>query len=74
MKSTYKSINENKAKPKIMSSVTYPNADTYKLDVLKDNNKTGIYKWTNKLTGKFYIGSAINLKSRFLNYYNISYL
>lgn len=38
-----------------MSSVIYRNADTYKLDVLKDNNnKTGIYKWTNKLTGKFY--------------------
>ena len=75
--STYKSKNEDKAKAKFISAVTYPNANTYKLDVLKDNNnnnKTGIYKWTNKLTGKFYIGSAINLKSRFINYYNISYL
>ena len=37
-----------------MPAVTYCNADNYKLDILKDNsNKTGIYKWTNKLTGNF---------------------
>lgn len=36
--------------------------------------KTGIYRWTNKATGKFYIGSAINLKNRFINYYNTFYL
>ena len=58
-----------------MPDVTYPNADIYKLDILKHNsNITGIYKWTNKLTGYFYIGSAIYLNNRFLNYYNISYL
>ena len=43
----------------MMPAVTYPNADTHKLFILKDiSNKTGIYKLTNKLTGKFYIGSA----------------
>lgn len=29
----------------VVPAVTYPNADTYKLDILKDNiNKTGIYR------------------------------
>jgi len=43
--SNYKSKNEDEAKPKIISAIAYPNAETYKLDVLKDNiNKTGIYK------------------------------
>lgn len=43
--SKYKSKDQDVAKPKIISAITYPNADTYKLDVYKDNNnKTGIYK------------------------------
>lgn len=57
--------------------LSYLNTDIDKISILEDNaNKTGIYKWTNKLTEEFNIGSgsAINLKSRFKNYYNISYL
>ena len=35
--SNYKSKYEDVAKPKIISAIAYPNADTYKLDVLRDN-------------------------------------
>ena len=45
------------------------------MDILTENkNKTGIYIWTNNLTNKSYIGSAIDLSNRIKNYYNISYL
>ena len=56
-------------------SISYTNTDIHKLDILKDNSKkTGIYKWTLKISGKSYIGSAIDLSGRFKNYYNLSYL
>nr|YP_007507046.1 GIY endonuclease [Ceratocystis cacaofunesta]YP_009704185.1 GIY endonuclease [Ceratocystis fimbriata]YP_009710337.1 GIY endonuclease [Ceratocystis albifundus]AFO38102.1 GIY endonuclease [Ceratocystis cacaofunesta]QEN73748.1 GIY endonuclease [Ceratocystis fimbriata]QFX74839.1 GIY endonuclease [Ceratocystis albifundus] len=43
--------------------------------IIKDNdNKSGIYKWTNKLTNDIYIGQSINLGRRFIRYFNISYL
>jgi len=53
----------------------YENADTQKLTILKDNtNKSGIYMWTNLISGKRYIGSSVNLKRRFLEYYNVNRL
>lgn len=51
--------------------------DAYNLRklILKENNeKSGIYMWTNKITGDFYIGQSINLGLRFRNYFNLSYL
>jgi len=54
-------IKNNPTFKEIVPLVTYRNADQDKLDIYKDNNKkTGIYRWTNKLTGKFYIGSALD--------------
>jgi len=42
---------------------------------LKDNkDKCGIYKWTNKINGKTYIGSSVNLSSRISNYLSRNYL
>lgn len=41
---------------------------------MDNKRKTGIYQWTKKISGKSYVGSAINLSLRFKNYYNISYL
>lgn len=41
---------------------------------MENINRTGIYKWTNIESDKSYIGSAIDLSTRFKNYYNISYL
>lgn len=43
--------------------------------ILKDNKgKSGIYKWTNKLTNDIYIGQSKNLANRFMKYFNLSYL
>lgn len=66
-------------KPQTVNNVKaekyYENADTNKnLILAENNNKSGIYRLTNKLNGKFYIGSSINLKQRFLNYFNFSYI
>ena len=49
----------------------YTNADTQKLQILKENqNKSGIYRLINKDTGKSYIGSSVNLSKRFTWYYS----
>ena len=61
-------LNENNIKP----VAVYKNADTQKLEILQENkNKSGIYRWINKINGKTYVGSAINLYSRFSVYYSL---
>lgn len=46
-----------------------------KKSILKDNKgKSGIYKWTNKLTNDVYIGQSKNLAQRFMKYFNLNYL
>lgn len=53
----------------------YEDALTMKKEILKDNaGKVGIYMFTNKLTGDIYVGQSIDLRKRFLNYFNLSYL
>jgi len=53
----------------------YANIYDLKSIILKDNkNKAGIYRFTNKLNGKFYIGSSVNLSRRFTNYFSYSYI
>lgn len=53
----------------------YNNADNDKLRILFENKgKTGIYMWTHNLSGKIYIGSAVDLSKRLKNYYFISTL
>lgn len=50
-------------------------ADKDKLDILKYiKGKSGIYMWTNKLNGKKYVGSSVDLKRRVLEYYNVNRL
>ena len=59
----------------ILPIKVYSNADTMKQDIIKDNNKkVGIYLWTHKESGKTYVGSASNLKTRLSQYFNINYL
>lgn len=42
--------------------------------IVKDNNnKSGIYCWQNKLNGKLYIGSAVNLSARIGDYNQPAY-
>src|SRR6185437_9076236 len=59
----------------ILPIKVYSNADTMKQDIIKDNNKkVGIYLWTHKESGKTYVGSASNLKTRLSLYFNFNYL
>jgi len=53
----------------------YENSDTEKLQVYLDNKeKSGIYLWKNLLDGKTYVGSAVDLRKRFFQYYSLRYL
>ena len=53
----------------------YEDAYSMKKLIIQDNkNKSGIYKWTNKLTNDIYIGQSVNLANRFIKYFNLSYL
>jgi len=55
--------------------ILYDDALNSKKKILQDNKqKCGIYKWVNKLNGKSYIGSSVNLSSRFSNYFSLNYL
>jgi len=55
--------------------VSYSNADTLKLQIIKENRrKSGIYCWTNLINGKIYVGSSVNLGERFYRYYKIDFL
>jgi group I intron endonuclease len=57
------------------SSQVYENADIDKLDFIKSNKcKSGIYMWTYRDSGKNYVGSSINISSRFNSYYSLPYL
>lgn len=50
-------------------------ADKDKLNILKNiKGKSGIYMWTNKLNGKKYVGSSVDLRRRLLEYYNVNRL
>ncbi len=53
----------------------YDNAEELKSAILIDNkDKSGIYKWENKISKEFYIGSAVDLKKRMSEYYRESYI
>lgn len=55
--------------------LTYLNADTDKLSIFKDNRgKSGVYRWTNLINGKSYVGSSVSLSRRLSQYYNLNIL
>ena len=59
----------------ILPVTTYMNPFKQKRDIFKENSKkSGIYIWTNKLSGKTYVGSAIDLTRRFRNYFSSAFL
>jgi group I intron endonuclease len=59
---------------------SYENASSTppkKLIIKENENKSGIYRWTNKCTpsgSAIYIGQSVNLSARFIHYFNTSYL
>lgn len=66
----YSTSNDNPSE--FVPEKKYINADTDKLDIIKENeNKAGIYRWTNLNDGKSYIGSGTNLSKRFRDYFSI---
>jgi group I intron endonuclease len=55
----------------IIPVITYIRIKDQKSLILKDNKgKTGIYRWTNLINSKSYIGSAIDLRKRFWVYFS----
>ena len=53
----------------------YEDAFLLRKSIIKENKgKSGIYKWTNKLTNDIYIGQSKDLSKRFIKYFNLSYL
>lgn len=71
----YSSNINNKIMNNFIPVACYPNVDTLKSVILKENKgKIGIYRWVNIINRKTYVGSSGNLAERFLQYLNINYL
>jgi len=67
--------NNNQEKDNIIPVAVYSDAYLNKSIILKDNkNKSGIYRWVNKVNGKSYVGSSVNLSLRLKVYYDFSFL
>jgi group I intron endonuclease len=59
----------------VLPVVVYPNSDLNKKEIVNENKqKSGIYRWTNIITGDTYVGSSVNLARRFKSYFNFNYL
>lgn len=55
--------------------VVYLDAYLNKSMILNDNkNKPGIYRWVNKVNGKSYLGSSVNLNNRLKGYYRFNFI
>jgi group I intron endonuclease len=54
---------------------SYINPDQQKEEICNNNkNKSGVYRWVNKVNAKSYIGSSASLEKRILLYYYLSSL
>jgi group I intron endonuclease len=68
-------INQNSIDSSVNPIITYNDLVINKRHIIKENkDKSGIYRFTNKLNGKMYIGSSSNLSSRFLKHFNLNYI
>ena len=71
------SVKSNVHDKDISSSLVkvYENAYSMKKAIIKENiGKSGIYMWTNLLTGDTYIGQSADLSKRFRKYFSLSYV
>ena len=63
--------NNNTSNP-IVPCKLYLNPDKDKTQILKDNKKkSGVYLWQNLSNNKKYVGSSVNLTTRFYVYFNV---
>lgn len=54
---------------------TYENAKLKEKQIMQENKgKTGIYRWVNKINGKTYVGSAVEIVVRLYAYYSVKRL
>jgi len=68
-------INKNPIDSFVSSIITYNDLVINKRKIFKENkDKSGIYRFTNLLNGKMYIGSSSNLSSRFRKHLNLNYI
>lgn len=59
----------------VIPLVIYDNALDNKEIAIKDNRKkSGVYRWVHNKSGKFYIGSSVNLGQRFSSYFTLNWL
>ena len=59
----------------VVPAMVYINADLHKKSIIEENRgKAGIYRWTNNINGKSYVGSAVNLSKRLYQYYNLEHI
>ena len=66
---------QNYATSPVVPIKIYANTETQKSSIIKENvGKSGVYRWVNIVNGKIYIGSSVNLSTRFKQYYNIKYI
>jgi group I intron endonuclease len=68
--------NENNLAPSILKPViVYSDCLEDKNRILSDNKgKAAIYRWINKLNGKTYVGSSVDLTTRLYKYYSLKQL
>jgi group I intron endonuclease len=68
-------IQESNVHKDNINPLVYVTAYSMKKTIIKENTgKSGIYMWTNLLTGDMYIGQSKDLSKRFRKYFTISYI
>ena len=78
----YSTFNSNGKKDSDKGDVTinptpivYEDIFSMKKNILVENKgKSGIYMFTNKLTGDIYVGQSVDLSKRFKKYFSLSYI
>jgi len=70
-----KNNTNNNTNNKITPIITYIDLDKNKYTIYENSrNKSAIYRWNNLITGRSYVGSAVNLIQRLWNYFSPSFL